>query len=56
MMGGGATTFDTYDYIEDSLVIDIVSTKTQKLVWQESAMHKLIINQKIPSNFSAMQL
>lgn len=35
MMGGGATTtFNTYDYVDGSLVIDIVSTKTQKLVWQ----------------------
>ncbi|MBF4492310.1 DUF4136 domain-containing protein [Flavobacterium sp. JLP] len=34
MMGGGSTTFNTYDYVDGSLVIDIVSTKTQKLVWQ----------------------
>ncbi|HKO78190.1 MAG TPA: DUF4136 domain-containing protein [Flavobacterium sp.] len=34
MMGGGSTTFNTYDYIDGSLVIDIVSTKTDKLVWQ----------------------
>ncbi|MGQ7944542.1 DUF4136 domain-containing protein [Flavobacterium sp. WC2509] len=34
MMGGGTTTFDTYDYVDGSLVIDIVSTKTGKLVWQ----------------------
>lgn len=34
MMGGGTTTFNTYDYVDGSLVIDIVSTKTQKLVWQ----------------------
>jgi hypothetical protein len=34
MMGGGTTTFDTYNYVDGSLVIDIVSTKTGKLVWQ----------------------
>lgn len=32
--GGGSTTFNTYDYVDGSLVIDIVSTKTGKLVWQ----------------------
>ena len=35
MMGGGTTTFNSYDYVDGSLVIDIVSTKNQKLVWQE---------------------
>jgi hypothetical protein len=34
MMGGGSTTFDTQNYVDGSLVIDIVSTKTGKLVWQ----------------------
>ncbi|KUJ62657.1 hypothetical protein AR687_07440 [Flavobacteriaceae bacterium CRH] len=34
MMGGATTTFNTYDYVDGSLVIDIVSTKSQKLVWQ----------------------
>lgn len=34
MMGGATTTFNTYDYVDGSLVIDIVSTKTQKLLWQ----------------------
>lgn len=34
MMGGANTTFNSYDYVDGSLVIDIVSTKTQKLVWQ----------------------
>ncbi|MFB9078223.1 DUF4136 domain-containing protein [Flavobacterium procerum] len=34
MMGGANTTFNTYDYVDGSLVIDIVSTKTQKLLWQ----------------------
>lgn len=34
MMGGGTTTYNTYDYVDGSLMIDIVSTKTQKLVWQ----------------------
>lgn len=34
MMGGATTTFNTYDYVDGSLIIDIVSTKTQKLLWQ----------------------
>lgn len=34
MMGGGTTTFNTYDYVDGSLIIDIVSSKTQKLLWQ----------------------
>lgn len=34
MMGGGSTTFNTYDYVDGSLIIDIVSSKTDKLVWQ----------------------
>ncbi|BDU24278.1 MULTISPECIES: DUF4136 domain-containing protein [unclassified Flavobacterium] len=34
MMGGANTTFNTYDYVDGSLVIDIVSTKSQKLLWQ----------------------
>ncbi|RZJ48750.1 MAG: DUF4136 domain-containing protein [Flavobacterium sp.] len=34
MMGGANTTYNTYDYVDGSLIIDIVSAKTQKLVWQ----------------------
>lgn len=34
MMGGGSTTFNSYDYVDGSLIIDIVSAKTGKLVWQ----------------------
>lgn len=34
MMGGATTTVNTYDYVDGSLIIDIVSSKTQKLVWQ----------------------
>ena len=34
MMGGANTTFNSYDYVDGSLVIDIVYTKTDKLVWQ----------------------
>ncbi|CAA9195751.1 DUF4136 domain-containing protein [Flavobacterium collinsii] len=34
IMGGANTTVNTYDYVDGSLIIDIVSTKTQKLVWQ----------------------
>jgi hypothetical protein len=34
MMAGGSTTFYTNDYVDGSLVIDIISTKTDKLIWQ----------------------
>jgi len=34
MMAGGSTTYYTNNYVDGSLVIDIVSTKTDKLVWQ----------------------
>ncbi|MGO4770530.1 DUF4136 domain-containing protein [Flavobacterium sp. W22_SRS_FK3] len=34
MMGGGSTTFNSYDYVNGSLIIDIVSSKTDKLVWE----------------------
>lgn len=34
MMGGANTTVNSYDYVDGSLVIDIVSTRTRKLVWQ----------------------
>lgn len=30
----GTTTYNTYEYVDGSLIIDIVSTKTQKLIWQ----------------------
>ncbi|HXB96052.1 MAG TPA: DUF4136 domain-containing protein [Puia sp.] len=32
--GGSTTTFNAYDYKNGSLIIDIVDTKTQKMVWQ----------------------
>ena len=31
---GGTTTFDTYDYVDGSLIIDVVNSKEQKLLWQ----------------------
>lgn len=34
IVGSANTTFNTYDYVDGSLIIDIVSTKTGKLVWQ----------------------
>jgi hypothetical protein len=34
MMGSGSTTFNSYDYVDGSLIIDIVSAKTGKLLWQ----------------------
>lgn len=34
MMGVAGTTFNSYDYVDGSLIIDIVSSKTQKLIWQ----------------------
>lgn len=32
--GTASTNFNTYDYIDGSLIIDIVSAKSDKLVWQ----------------------
>ena len=34
MMGNANTTFNSYDYVDGSLIIDIVSSKTGKLIWQ----------------------
>jgi hypothetical protein len=31
---GGSVSFSTYDYVDGSLIIDIVNNKTQKLLWQ----------------------
>jgi len=31
---GGTTTFNVYNYIDGSLIIDIVNNKAQKLLWQ----------------------
>lgn len=32
--GGGSVTFDTHEYVDGSLIIDVVNNKTQKLLWQ----------------------
>jgi hypothetical protein len=32
--GGGSVTFSTYNYVDGSLIIDIVNNKSQKLLWQ----------------------
>jgi len=32
--GGTTTTFNSYDYVDGSLIIDIVNNKEQKLLWQ----------------------
>jgi hypothetical protein len=32
--GGSVTTFNTYDYVDGSLIIDVVNNKAQKLLWQ----------------------
>jgi hypothetical protein len=32
--GNSAVTFNSYDYVDGSLIIDIVNNKTQKLLWQ----------------------
>lgn len=34
MMGSANTTFNTYDYVDGPLIIDIAPTKNQKLLWQ----------------------
>ena len=32
--GMGTTTYNVYDYIDGSLIIDVVDSKTQKLIWE----------------------
>ncbi|BFM43071.1 DUF4136 domain-containing protein [Flavobacterium sp. CFS9] len=51
MMGGATTTVNTYDYVDGSLIIDIVSTKTQKLVWQGIGNAKIDSTPNNPEEF-----
>lgn len=53
MMGGATTTVNTYDYVDGSLIIDIVSTKTQKLVWQGIGNAKIDSTPNNPEEFIA---
>jgi hypothetical protein len=56
MMGGATTTFNTYDYVDGSLVIDIVSTKTQKLVWQGIGNSQIDSRPDNPEEFIATSI
>ncbi|KLT70694.1 MULTISPECIES: DUF4136 domain-containing protein [Flavobacterium] len=56
MMGGATTTFNTYDYVDGSLVIDIVSTKTQKLVWQGIGNSQIDSRPDNPEEFIAASI
>jgi hypothetical protein len=51
MMGGGSTTFNSYDYVDGSLIIDIVSAKTGKLVWQGIGNAKIDSKPDNPEEF-----
>ncbi|WP_291286446.1 DUF4136 domain-containing protein [Flavobacterium sp.] len=57
MMGSANTTVNTYDYVDGSLIIDIVSSKTQKLVWQGIGNAKIDSKPSNPEEFitSAIQ-
>jgi hypothetical protein len=50
-MLSGTTTYDTYDYVDGSLIIDIVSTKTQKLVGQGTGNTELDKKPDNPDEF-----
>jgi hypothetical protein len=51
MMGGVNTRFDTYNYVDGSLVIDIVSTRTGKLIWQGIGNAQIDSRPKNPEKF-----
>lgn len=50
-MASGTTTYNTYDYKDGSLFIDIVDAKTQKLVWQGVANAEIDKQPKDPDAF-----
>jgi hypothetical protein len=52
-MASGTTTYSTYDYKDGSLVIDIVDSKTQKLVWQGTGNAEIDKQPKNPDEFIA---
>ena len=53
MMGGANTMVNTYDYVDGSLIIDIVSTKTKKMVWQGIGNAKIDSQPGNPEEFIA---
>jgi len=50
-MASGTTTYNTYDYKDGSLIIDIVDMKTQKLVWQGTGNAEIDKTPKDPDEF-----
>ena len=53
MMGSANTFVNTYDYVDGSLIIDIVSTKTKKLIWQGIGNAKIDSQPNNPEEFIA---
>ncbi len=51
----GTTTYNTYNYKDGSLIIDIVDTKTNKLVWTGTGNAEIDKARKIPMNLLAVQ-
>lgn len=56
MMGNANTTVNTYDYVDGSLIIDIVSSKTQKLVWQGIGNAQIDSKPSDPEEFVASSI
>lgn len=56
MMGGADTAFNTYDYAEGSLIMDIVPVKNQKLVWQVIGNAQIDNKPDNPDQFIACQV
>lgn len=56
MMGNANTTVNTYDYVDGSLIIDIVSSKTQKLVWQGIGNAEIDSKPSDPEEFVASSI
>lgn len=58
-MGGATTTYSENDYVEGTLVVDMYSTNTKKLVWQGILSKTVVENPKkrektIPKNISKL--
>jgi hypothetical protein len=53
MGGSGTTTYNSYDYKDGSLIIDVVDAKTQKLVWQGTGNAEIDKTPKNPDEFIA---
>jgi len=50
---GGSTSYDTYNYKDGSLIIDIIDTKTKKMVWTGTGNAEIDKAPKDPDEFIA---